>query len=396
MLSVACVHPKGEDDDYDGLFIRDCEMDRIGEQLVGCPLLVEHDSEPVGKVIHAFKDTTDGRLHAVFETDNDTFGGCVSGALLRTGLAGEVSLGHECKIEHSADGTQRVVDKTPTELSIVQRGAREGTKIMGKTRKSQPQRYIKLNKSNTTIQKPIMSSTESAPQNPPSDKTQQSDDMVKQLLEQVKKLTETQTLQSKENEQLKQANDQFAKQVEEQEAVGKRKRGSILDGSVKDYFSTLMSKYETELKPHEEKLHSMMDAMKGNSASEPMVQALACAAAAAKGSVTELEESYQANKKMKTEIDELRAKLTNQSTPMFSKKEERVETVEAQASATQQPKQPAAFSSIFGGPVLRTPASMKGAGMREHNPAMWNDLLKNAPMGKGMPKIDAFMSMMQK
>jgi len=395
MLSVACVHPKGEDDDYDGLFIRDCEMDRIGEQLVGCPLLVEHDSEPVGKVIHAFKDTTDGRLHAVFETNNDTFGGCVSGAFIRAGLFPEVSLGHECSIQHSADGSQKVVDKTPTELSIVQRGAREGTKIMGKTKKSQPQRYIKLTKLNDTISKAEMSATD-APQIPHTDQSKQNDEMVKQLLEQVKKLTESQALQSKENQDLKDANGKFAVQVEQQEAAGKRKREGLIDGSVKDYFQQLMSKYETELKPHEAQLQSMMDAMKSNSASEPMVQALACAAAAAKGSVTELEESYQTNKKIKTELDELKKQFSDHKAPMFSKKEERIESVEAQASVTtQKPKEPAQFQSIFGS-TMRTPQSLKGAGMRERNPAMWNDLVSNASIGRGMPKIDAFMSMIKK
>jgi hypothetical protein len=213
----------------------------------------------------------------------------------------------------------------------------------------------------------------------------------------VKQLTEAQTLSSKENEELKEANGKFAKQVEESEAAGKRKRENVLNGSVKEYFATLMNKYETELKPHEEQLQGMMDAMKSNSASEPMVQALACAAAAAKGSVTELEEQYQNAKKMKTEIDELKAKIANQAAPLFSKKEERVSTVDAQASASSnKPKVPAPFASIFGGTALRTPASLKGSGMREANPAMWNDLLSNAPMGRGMPKIDAFMSMIQK
>ena len=394
MLSVACVHPKGENDEYDGLYLRDCEMDRIARDLQNCPILVEHDSKPVGEVLHAFKDSTDGRLYAVFETDPSTFGGAVAGSLISSGIIGEVSLGHECKIEHSADGSQRVVGKIPTELSIVQKGAREGTHIYGKTKKIPSKRYIKLDKQIVSVTKPKM--TDSAPQVPHPEQTKQNDEMVKQLLEQVKKLTEQHTLNKRENDQLKEANGKFAAQVEQQEAAGKRKRENLLNGSVKEYFAELMNKYETELKPHEEQLQGMMDAMKSNSASEPMVQALACAAAAAKGSVTELEESYQAQKKLKTEIDELKAKMTNQATPMFGKKEERVEVVEAQASKTASPAEPNTFNSIFGGVPLRTPASMKGAGMRERNPAMWNDLLKNAPRGKGMPKIDAFMSMIQK
>ena len=394
MLSIACVHPKGEPDGTDTLYLCDGEISRCAEQLRNCPLRVEHDSEPVGKVIHAFKDSSDGRLHAVFETDPSTFGGAVAGALVRSGLTAEVSLGHECKIQHSADGSQRVVDKTPTELSIVQKGAREGTKIMGKTKKNTTKRYINIDAPKNTIPPPDMSATE-APQIPPADQSKANSDMMKQLLEQVKALTEAQTLSTKENESLKEANGKFAEQVEASEAAGKRKREGILDGSVKDYFATLMEKYQTELQPHEAQLQGMMDAMKSNAASEPMVAALACAAAAAKGSVTELEAQYQANKKMKLEIDELKKQYANQAAPLFSKKAERVETIEAQASAVV-PKEPAAFSSIFGGAPRRTPGSLKGAGMRETNPAMWNDLVTNAPMGRGMPKIDAFMNMIKK
>ena len=395
-LAIACVHPKGENDAYDGLFLCDSEMDRVAIDLAGCPILVEHDSKPVGRVLHAFKDSNDGRLHAVFETNNDTFGGAVAGSFISSGLVGEVSLGHECSIQHSADGSQRVVGKIPRELSLVQRGAREGTQILGKTKKIPPQRYIKLTDSKNTVQKTTMSATDST-QIPPADQSQANSDIMKQLLEQVKALTEAQTLNKKENEELKNANDKFAEQVEASEASGKRKRAGILDGSVKDYFATLMAKYSTELAPHEEQLQDMLTSMKSNSASEPMVTALACAAAAATGSVTELEAQYQSNKKLKTELDELKQKFAEHQAPMFSKKAERVETVLAEASATtQQPKRPAQFASIFGGTSVRTPAMMKGSGMRETNPDMWNDLVSNASIGKGMPKIDAFMNMIKK
>ena len=226
--------------------------------------------------------------------------------------------------------------------------------------------------------------------------TENNDVMMKQLLEQVKMLTEAQTLKDQELTQVKEANAAYAEQVEKSEAAGKRKRENALDNGIKEYFQQLMAKYETELKPHEAELDGMMEAMKSNSSSEPLVQALACAAAAAKGSVTELEESYQANKKMKLEIEELKKTFSEQSKPLFSKKEERVETVEAQASATTAPKTPASFNSIFGGVVARTPATMKGAGMRERDPDMWKDLLASAPRTRGMPKVDAFLNMMIK
>jgi len=403
MLAVAAVHPKGEDDDYDGLYFRDTEMATLARSMRGLPVLVEHDSEPVGQVLHAFKNNNDKRLYAVFETNNDSFGGCLAGSFIKHGLTGDVSLGHECRIESSAEGVQRVVEKVPTELSICEKGAREKTHIYAKTQKNDDKKYIKLVTNSiaprTTPPTNTMTDTTNAPtpQIPAPVSETSSPEMVRQLLEQVRALTEAQTKVDQENATLKEANAKFAEQVEKTEAAGKRKREAAIDGSIKEYFKTLLAKYESELKPHEAEIDGMFEGMKNNAEAEPMIQALQCAAAAAAGSVTELEEQYQANKKLKTELDALQSKLAEQSKPMFANKQERVETavVSATASADTAPAQPKTFNSIFSKPV-RTPASLKGAGMRETNPEMWKDLMNSAPRGTGMPKIDAFMSMIQK
>lgn len=397
MLAVAAVHPKGEDVDYDGLYFRDTEMDDLARGMRGLPLLVEHDGDAVGKVLHAFKNPSDRRLYAVFETNTDTFGGCLAGRLVHHGLAGEVSLGHECKIESSADGSQRVVEKIPTELSIVEKGAREETKIYAKSQKRPTERYIKLSAA-SSVAPTRMTETANAPttQIPAPVSEQSSPEMVRQLLEQVKALTEAQAKMDQENSKLKDANSKFAEQVEKTEAAGKRKREVAIDGSIKDWMKELLSKYETELKPHEAELDGMFEGMKNNAEAEPMIQALTCAAAAAAGSVTELEAQYQANKKLKTELDDLKSKFAEQSKPMFASKTERVETVTAQASATtSEPAEPKTFNSIFSRP-MRTPSTLRGAGMRESNPAMFKDLMASAPRGRGMPKIDAFMNMIKK
>ena len=404
MLAVAAVHPKGEDDGYDGLYFRDSEMGALADGMRGLPVLVEHNSKPVGQVLHAFKGTSDQRLYAVFETDTDTFGGCLAGSLIKHGLTGDVSLGHECKIQSSADGTQQVIGKVPTELSICEQGAREKTHIYAKTQKKPNKRYIKLSDSQhiATTRDTMTDPSQTTPANAPTSQIPPSDtspDMVRQLLEQVKALTETHTKISQENSSLKDANAKFAVQVEKTEAVGKRKREAAIDGSIKEFFESLMSKYESELKPHEEQLDGMFEGMKNNVEAEPMIQALSCAAAAAAGSITELESQYQANKKLKIEIDALQLKLLEQGKPMFANKQERVvtetETVTAQASISATPAQPKTFQSIFSKSV-RTPATLKGAGMRETNPQMWEDLMQSAPRGRGMPKIDAFISMIQK
>jgi len=399
MLAVCRVHPKGEGDDYDGLYFKESEMDRLAEGMRGLPILVEHDSQPVGKVLHAYKDPKDKRVYAVFETNTDTFGGCLAGQMVRHGLVGEVSLGHECSVESSADGEQKVVAKIPTELSIVERGAREKTHILGKTAKSTSKNYIKLHSTlgQRTASAPMSAAPTDTTAAPSTTPIAVNNEMVKELLAQVQKLTEAQALQTKENEDLKAQNVAAHEKIELNEAAGKRKREVAIDGSIKDYFKSLMEKYNETLKPHETQLDMMFEGMKGNSEAEPLVQALVCAAAAAKGNVVELEAAYQANKKMKLDLETLQGKITEQETQMFAKKEERVvEKVEAQASAagveTSGSDKP--FASIFR-PTSRAPTSMKGAGMKEANPEMFNDLMKSAPMGLGMPKINSFLSMIQ-
>jgi hypothetical protein len=243
-----------------------------------------------------------------------------------------------------------------------------------------------------------MADTQSSNSNTGSEVT--SVDMVQQLLQQVKELTEKEALQRKENQDLKLANETYASRVAEHEATGKRKREGMLDGTIKNYFESLMKKYETELKPYESQLGEIMQNMKSNASSEPMIQALACAAASAEGSVTELEAQYQQNKKLKLQIDEMTKQLKTQERQMFSKPEERVLTVEASATPAQipsnPPKVPDTFASVFQGSTKTRPQDLKASGMRERAPKLWNDLLKNAPTSVGMPKINDFMKSFKK
>ena len=84
------------------------------------------------------------------------------------------------------------------------------------------------------------------------------------------------------------------------------------------------------LELHEAELDGMFEGMKNNAEAEPMIQALACAAAAAKGSVTELEAQYQANKKLKTELDDLRSKMAEESITNNTQHQKRCSTIDCQ------------------------------------------------------------------
>jgi FtsZ-binding cell division protein ZapB len=58
-------------------------------------------------------------------------------------------------------------------------------------------------------------------------------DMMKELLSQVKGLSETMAVLRQENESLKETNAKFAEENERVQAAGKRKREAAVDGTIK-------------------------------------------------------------------------------------------------------------------------------------------------------------------
>ena len=126
-VSWGRVHPKGEPDQDASktLFYTQSQLQELAVELIGKPLLIEHDERyPVGSVLHSW--TTHDGCYALFETDKRTTGGKVAAQLLDTGLYAELSLGHRAQVDPT---TYEVGTKEAKELSIVMKGAREGTDI---------------------------------------------------------------------------------------------------------------------------------------------------------------------------------------------------------------------------------------------------------------------------
>lgn len=399
VLAVGCVHPEGEKEDYDGLYFRQNEMETLANDLVGLPIYVEHmEDQKVGDVVHAWVGD-DKRCYTMLETSGDNFPGILAGRMLHHGLCGDLSLGHTCKIDNSANC---VVEKIPTEVSICEKGARENTHIYGvdgpqKTNR----RYINNYRLRVSSEKdktmandsaaPVTTTTD-APTVDSATKAPQADQnsMMSQLLEQVKKLTEQ---NAKLNAKSKSQAEKYAKyeeQMAKEQELGKRKREQAVDGSIKDYFKQLIAKYQKELAPYEPELNQMVEGMKGNAAATPMVEALACCAAMSASSTTELEAAYQENKRLKLELEKNQSELKATLEPHFSQQSQRVQEVKAAASANSAGSSND-YASIFS--TNSAPKYGKSAGMRETNPQMWSDLLNSAPKTSGMPTVEDFIGL---
>ena len=124
-LGIGTVHPPGEGLEYDGYYYRKCEMNKLAEALKGKPLLLNHEKDTnLGQVCEAWMGQ-DGQLNILFEL-SETFNGYLAHGLISEQVCGDLSLGHDVKVDLT---NHRVLEKVPTEVSICTNGARRGTHI---------------------------------------------------------------------------------------------------------------------------------------------------------------------------------------------------------------------------------------------------------------------------
>jgi len=330
----------------------------------------------------------------------ESFGGFLAGRLIAHDLTSELSLGHTCTVEKnsSAVGDTRVVAKRPSEVSICVKGARDNTTIEAHSAPTRRTNYIRLCSSDLKQTDGLMADAHSQNEpNPAGTIAPTHPDMMKELLAQVKGLSENMALIKKENETLTSTNAQYAVEAERTQAAGKRKREVAVDGTIKDFFSNLMDKFKTELQPHTEDLNGIVESMKENPASEPMIAAIECCAAQATKSTVELEAAYQENKRLKTELSEFTSKLAEASRPAFSDRADRVEIKAVASAAVAAPPAAAArHASIFSPAPLSGAPGGRAAGMKELNPGLWNDMWTATAHSRGstgMPSIESFMKL---
>lgn len=129
-----CANPRGRSNSYNGFELTEADAAIAAEQLVGKPVLIEHEGEPVGEVEAAWIGK-DGRLMVVGKTSNEGARAKYARNMVIDGSLGELSLGSTASIDTD---TLDVTNKSMVELSLVENGLRDGTIIEDKTRTERP------------------------------------------------------------------------------------------------------------------------------------------------------------------------------------------------------------------------------------------------------------------
>eukprot|EP00960_Hanusia_phi_P065502 766114-Hanusia_phi.AAC.8 len=144
LLICGIANPRGEGDDYNGLHLKDSEIDEVvqAREMIGLPVKIEHKGIGIGTVVSAFKDG-DGRLNCVMEINRDEVEGAIAQEWIHDSTASELSLGYVVDIEQSDPAVLQAVSGKPLragrkkilEVSIVRKGAREGCRIYSHAKK---------------------------------------------------------------------------------------------------------------------------------------------------------------------------------------------------------------------------------------------------------------------
>ena len=122
---VGCANPRGREAPYDGFELTHSDLALACKEIVGKPLLIEHEGQPVGAVESAWL-AADGRMLVQAQTDNSTARGLLARNLVVDGLLPELSLGSTASLDTEA---LTVSNKRVHELSLVEQGLRDGTVI---------------------------------------------------------------------------------------------------------------------------------------------------------------------------------------------------------------------------------------------------------------------------
>ena len=144
MLVLGVCNPKGESNAYNGLYLRDSEIQRMVEQksLHGLPVRTEHGNGDIGTIVSTFL-RDDGSLQCLLALQNRDLHDQIAQGFVRDGVALELSLGYSVDIQQSQNKLQ-AVQKNVLEVSLVKKGARHGCHILAYQDQNQPV-YVRNN-----------------------------------------------------------------------------------------------------------------------------------------------------------------------------------------------------------------------------------------------------------
>lgn len=132
MLVWGTANPTGEcDETYHGVFLQHRDIDAFVQEICNKPVKVEHVGNPVGKVVHAWKNAQRG-LDCIMQIDQNSLDGAIITSLVNNQCAKELSLGYRVRLNMSGNNKDKVcLEKEVIEVSIVKKGMRPDCKIHG-------------------------------------------------------------------------------------------------------------------------------------------------------------------------------------------------------------------------------------------------------------------------
>lgn len=132
MLLYGTANPVGYgDEDYEGLYLTDKDINDITPHMIDIPVKIEHVGKPVGKVISAWKH--DGRMDLLLDIDETGIEGALLSQFVQQGFCQDLSLGYHVQMSKTPAGNLKAGQKKVVEVSVVKAGARENCHIRGFT-----------------------------------------------------------------------------------------------------------------------------------------------------------------------------------------------------------------------------------------------------------------------
>lgn len=119
MLIHGTANPEGEANGYKGAYLNEQDIRQIvnNRELIGKPVLLEHDGESVGNVVSAWE--YGGKLDILVSLPDNNFKSRVASSFVASKCLKDFSLGYKLQMSGKNAMKKRVV-----EVSLVKKGAR--------------------------------------------------------------------------------------------------------------------------------------------------------------------------------------------------------------------------------------------------------------------------------
>lgn len=130
MMFWGTANPSGENETYDGLYLKKHEINNmvLDRELIGLPVKIEHKGDQIGHVVSAWQHQ--GRLDMLLRiSDNKSLLSNIGSTFVKTGVCSELSLGYSVEMQHSKESGLKTGSKNVAEVSIVKQGARDNCAI---------------------------------------------------------------------------------------------------------------------------------------------------------------------------------------------------------------------------------------------------------------------------